>query len=326
MSEALPRKRIVSPGKGVSVMLSSPEMPHSNPLPYDQSKPQSKGFGEEQLASDTPPLGTHQEACHGPLQRAPQQPNSSSGLDGYQWTGPPPPPCLVDVDKKPLRTRLPLDHDNESCSPSPHTSDSGLGSDLTPLTYHQFSMGNAPLDLVSRSSDSETSAETLLVSLCGTGPVEDVLVGPSLPEDQLQSDMTFLQEATGCDTTFLMSLYVKCCFDIERTVGIALAYPTADRYCSVSNVENETPSVLDLDELETGSSVVPDSGGDLRTFADDTGLTLKLNSSLATQLQKLFGPVDKSLFCGGKPYCLCTPCKVICVCIQTCVLMQVRKT
>eukprot|EP00731_Ephydatia_muelleri_P018499 Em0011g539a len=307
-SDPLHRRLIMSPGQGSGMPISSPEKPHANPFPCANDQlSQSKGLSEEQSASVTPPpTYAQQEVCH---EYARHQPYCSSGLVGYQCSNPPP-PCVVAVDHKLTSNCLPLYRDNESCSEltssPPQESDSGLGSDLTPLTFHQFSRDNAPWDLVSYSSDSETAAGTFLMPQYGAGPVEDT--GPSLLDD-----MHFLQEATGHEPAFLMPLYAKCCFDIERTVDIAFAYPTdsteldVDRYCSISD-NNETdskqtdsqPSNLDPDMLETEGSVVPDSGGDLKTASsEDSNLTLKLNRSLATQLQKLFGPVDASLFCGG---------------------------
>ena len=289
---------------------------HVSPRPStsDWSKPKSKGLSEEMLAGDIPvqPMVAQQEVCSKSSACTPQQliyqHSCGVGLNGLQLNGPPP-PCLVAIDQKQTDEN---ESYSEHSSPPVHTSDSGLESDLAPLTY---SPGHYPVGYVCCTTDSETRAEHVVVSQGDIEPLEDTSMNAFPQNGDLCKDVEFLQDMTHLDTAFLMSLYMKCSFDLERTVDVALTCGNSDsdRCSSTSDIYLESgtdlshsiSSVLDSGvDKENEGSVVTD-GGDISISSEDTNLT-RLSKSFSTQLQNCFGKIDESLLSGGRLLWVCT--------------------
>lgn len=137
------------------------------------------------------------------------------------------------------------------------------------------------------------------------GPQSELLVGKD--STQAERDLNFLQSATHFDSEYLKHLYFKCNCDLERAIDVAVTQgPLGDTSDSDYGSEDMRPVNSDSDpesasdaEREHLGAPSESTTKDTMPDPDESNLVLKLSTSLATQLQQLFGEIDKALLSDG---------------------------
>ena len=309
VSESSHRSHAVQSEQEADALGKCSEVVQSLPLSKDGDwlKSKSKELSEEKLTRETQPTDTQQELCHEYSHCVSLhlncQPNGGAGMEGYKLTGSPS-QCLADTHQKRVDMHLPL-HENEDTPSQVHSTDSGLVSDLAPLSCSQLLLSTNPYGCSPERSEAAVLHMLTSPDMFNTLPLTSEDAPPT--DVDVSSDLMFLQEMSHLGLPCLMSLYAKCNFDLEKTVDTVLAYGNSgsdDGMNLISDADSSHAQQLVFNPgIQIEGSVVTDNGGDMNC-SEDTNLSLTLSRSLAIQLHKLFGRTGEPL-CEGK-YRLCT--------------------